>query len=512
MDAPALLGTINNTTTASSYVSGTCTPTNATKTIFALVTGRRGTGAQLPAVTGMGLTWEPLGGGNVTNSNTRYHLFRGYGTPSAGAVTVTFANSHLACQAHIFETDAAEVRQVVTATGSGTDTSITLASFAASGADSTVISAHYAITDDAATATGQGGLTVLSELQLSGDNVVSAVLVDTNLEDTTPGATLAVSSAWSGVAVELVPLPADGAVVYESYTSGSAAASYSTASYTPPSGVQTYAVVRSLVSTGTANQPTLTGNGLTWTNIATHASGVYRITLCAASLDTPSADTLDADFGGQNQTDCTIIVFTVPDTDGTAVQSAGAGNTNTTAAVTLSGFSDAANVALFAAYGNHGDAFPWEARDGLRTIIAADMAGAADRPVLVGYLRGEDLTPSAVYGTTGTNWIALGVELQTAQLPLIPITTRVVGQFWRNNEGNLHLITLGFGLKWGIQYDDPVSDPFVFNAGTHDAIMSEMEAVWATDSTADTAALRAAINNRLNRIGYRGVDRELLPT
>jgi hypothetical protein len=96
----------------------------------------------------------------------------------------------------------------------------------------------------------------------------------------------------------------EGASVNPDFQSGSAATSYANASWTPPtSGLILYAV-DSRFGTG-PNQPTVTGNGLTWVNVGTvTVSTIHRLTLFGANATGSSAGATTTDFAGQSQVWC----------------------------------------------------------------------------------------------------------------------------------------------------------------------------------------------------------------
>ena len=116
--------------------------------------------------------------------------------------------------------------------------------------------------------------------------------------------------------------------------------------------------------TADPNQPTVTGNGLTWVAVNTtvydnSSSSRRRVTVFRAMGASPSAGAIAIDFGGQNQTNVTWILdeFTGMDTTGTngsgaVVQSAVNQDVDggvLTLTVTLAAFGDAGN-ATFGAF------------------------------------------------------------------------------------------------------------------------------------------------------------------
>jgi len=90
--------------------------------------------------------------------------------------------------------------------------------------------------------------------------------------------------------------------------------SYANTSWTPPTvGVIVAIVFNWLANPG--NVPTISGNGITWTQIATGAvdpGQSRRITLFAASAIGSSAGITTVDFAGQTQLGCMVSFFHMP--------------------------------------------------------------------------------------------------------------------------------------------------------------------------------------------------------
>ena len=142
------------------------------------------------------------------------------------------------------------------------------------------------------------------------------------------------------------------------------ATSYATASYTPTANLLIIAVVVNTKGT-TPDTPTLSGNGLTWVQVATVtfdsiAAPTARLTLFRAMGAAPSAGALTADFAGATQTSGQIYVseFSNINTGGTngsaAVVQSATNRSDSIAAgayltVALGSFADPAN-ATFAVY------------------------------------------------------------------------------------------------------------------------------------------------------------------
>jgi hypothetical protein len=145
----------------------------------------------------------------------------------------------------------------------------------------------------------------------------------------------------------------------DSLFTGSNATSYATPSYTPTSGRLLIASVVNVNNLGTPPAtPTASGNGLTWSQVDTYlpdsAGTSTRITVFVALTGgSPSAGAFTADFGGETQLGCNIIVDEVGgdvDVSGTAldaivqsVQGTVAGS-GTSESIALAALSDANNA------------------------------------------------------------------------------------------------------------------------------------------------------------------------
>lgn len=116
------------------------------------------------------------------------------------------------------------------------------------------------------------------------------------------------SGLSSGLLVGLNPSAAAAALPVPSILTENAsttdAASVSTGSISPIADQPLYAYVAHVRGAGTIATPTCSGNGLTWTQVATvtHASAtIRRITVFEASSAAPTAGAVTFDFGGQTQ-------------------------------------------------------------------------------------------------------------------------------------------------------------------------------------------------------------------
>jgi hypothetical protein len=149
------------------------------------------------------------------------------------------------------------------------------------------------------------------------------------------------------------------AILATNLTSGSlgTAASVNTASITPQSDTLILVSVSSVNSVSTTpNIPTVTGCGMTWTQVNTINQNTVnqriRITLFRGVSASPSTGVLTIDYAGQAQlaTDASVNKFVNTDITGTNAANAivqtqtGSITTGTTLNVTLGAFANAANA------------------------------------------------------------------------------------------------------------------------------------------------------------------------
>lgn len=141
---------------------------------------------------------------------------------------------------------------------------------------------------------------------------------------------------------------------------------FSTQSWTPTANVLLLVSVISQKGSGTSPAPTLSGNGVTWVQVATRQatqSGYdSRITLFRSMGASPSTGSITITFG-ESQNDCAWSVNEVSNvntsgtngsgavggTDGTNTQTNQTSGTNTSLTVTLAAF-DSANNGTFGAF------------------------------------------------------------------------------------------------------------------------------------------------------------------
>lgn len=102
-----------------------------------------------------------------------------------------------------------------------------------------------------------------------------------------------------------------------SIDTSSAASSYATPSWTPSTTALLILDVATTVVPGPPNIPTVSGNGITWTQISTQlvSTSVTRITKFRAYGSGSSAGATTIDFAGQNQRDCQAVFLQCEGTD-----------------------------------------------------------------------------------------------------------------------------------------------------------------------------------------------------
>lgn len=92
-----------------------------------------------------------------------------------------------------------------------------------------------------------------------------------------------------------------GASAAPDFTAYNDATSYANASWTPPTSELIFVYVLNVVGSGTPNQPTMSGNSLTWTAIKSVTSSLYRLTLFGANASGSAAGATTVDMAGQTQ-------------------------------------------------------------------------------------------------------------------------------------------------------------------------------------------------------------------
>lgn len=193
------------------------------------------------------------------------------------------------------------------------------------------------------------------------------------------------------------------------------ASSWTTASITPTGNSLVEAAVASSLLAGPA-APTLSGNGLTWVQVATRTfASTRRITLFRALAASPSSGSVTIDFGGVTQLACawSISEYAGADTSGTngsgaIVQSATNFGTSTTPSVTLAAFGSSDNATYGTFSVNNTGGFTVGA--GFASVGNVNVAGLGS---LLGEWRADNDTSVDATCTSG-EWGGIAVEIKAA--------------------------------------------------------------------------------------------------
>lgn len=180
--------------------------------------------------------------------------------------------------------------------------------------------------------------------------------------------------------------------------------------------------------TADPNQPTITGNGLTWVAIGTTvydntSSSRRRITLFRALGASPSSGAISIDFGGQNQTAVCWSVEEISGSDtsgtngsGAITQSAVNQDTSGTASsltVTLSSFSSG-NNATYGCFGN-AQTGVWNAGSGF-TVLSNNQVADASLALISEYKLTNDTTVDASLASGSGELGGIAIEIAAFSL------------------------------------------------------------------------------------------------
>lgn len=465
--ATALLeeGTATNWT-GSFTTTATATPTGD-REILVVVTYQVFSGSVTSGtLTGQGITWAKVADG-IVGTNRRMVVFRGSAaSPSNGALTFTLDTSATGLRrtTHEIELSAdADINNIVQAVTAGDD---------AGGTSGGVTLSAFANASNACILFGwkerweEHSMAVDSPLSIVGSSVVANTENSRSIvglyagEDTTPSFSYTTAADWIAIGLE-VAAAAGGTDA----TALPGAIGLTVTTPTPAATGSGQASPGVVAATSAMPAPSASGAGTASPGVVSPVLAVPQATAAGDAVASPA-------------TIATVIDVLAP-------QATGAGNA-TPGVITLVVATPTATAA--------GSATAGPGSIGM-TVTLPTPAGAG-----------------TALATPGVIEITLSVPTPSGGELVVVITARVVGQFWRN-EGRLHAIPLGTGLRWGMRgTGEAASDPFVYNQGTISDVMDQMDAEWAAHSGADAAVLKAAVNARLNALGYRGVDGEMLPT
>lgn len=204
------------------------------------------------------------------------------------------------------------------------------------------------------------------------------------------------------------------------------ATSFQTANITPTANRLVLLAVLSTIASTTPNEPTASGNGLTYVKVATvtfHtiASPWSRLTLFRAMGASPTTGRITMDFGGQTQGSCnwSVTEFDGINTTGTngsgaivqsATNYADASAGALTVALASFGHVDNATFAAFAS-GLNGSFTPNGSLSEIHDVATSSPAATLETC----WLAGNDTAPDATPNTTGDlGGIAVEIKSSTA--------------------------------------------------------------------------------------------------
>lgn len=323
--------------------------------------------------------------------------------------------SALATQIAVTDSGAGTEASAVAQSKEGTDTG--------SGAEVSVLEASFLLTD-----TGVG--TEASVVDQTKDAVDSGAGSDAS----TLAAAYVLTDTGSGVEASSVEQREDkvgtdtgkgaegNAPVFTDYDvpdldSSTNATSYATPSWTPPTSGLALVFISARANTGSGAPPdSVTGNGVTWVNVASAPTGTRSFDLYAANLSGATAGAVTIDFGTDLQNYCTALFSVVSDADlsgGVAAAFAQAvtatGATGTPSFLMAPASSPVNRAVAGFIHGANEATTPkgtWTELD--------DSSGSADnRGTEVSYFPDWfDAEVSATWATTSVTWIAIAAEVK----------------------------------------------------------------------------------------------------
>lgn len=238
-------------------------------------------------------------------------------------------------------------------------------------------------------------------------------------------------------------------------SSGTAATSYATASISPSGNKLVLAWVSSRIAAGTPAAPTLSGNGLTWVQVATvqFSGTTTRLTLFRAMAASPTSGAVTIDFSGVTQDTASWSISEFGNVNTSGTNGSGAVNqsaTNSTAGatsltVTLASASPTYSIAGGFATINGGTITP----EAGFTELGEDIANTIDVESEWKFDNsGQDTTVSASWaGSVAAGGIALEIVSADNQLAVWLAVPTTKALYIRRVTG-----IVGFDGTAGVQY------------------------------------------------------------
>jgi hypothetical protein len=199
--------------------------------------------------------------------------------------------------------------------------------------------------------------------------------------------------------------------------------STTTNSITPSAGKLVIVAVGNQVTTSNAGQPTVSGDGFTWTAIGSRqsafSSGRFRVTLFRGVSNSPSTGALTIDFAGQSQERCcwATAQFAQTNTGGTNASNAivqygtndliGGGITGPLT-ITLGAFSSINNGTFGAIYS--GDYLTIHVGSGFTELVKSSLTATIETE----FANNPQTSVSWTWNYTNTNIVGIGCEIAGA--------------------------------------------------------------------------------------------------
>lgn len=229
------------------------------------------------------------------------------------------------------------------------------------------------------------------------------------------------------------------------------ASSYSNSSWTPPTTGIIIAIVHNRVSTATANEPTISGNSLTWTSIVTRSQTNARITIFAADASGATTGVTTVDMASQVQFHAIVSFYQVTGVDisgGIAsafVQTPVNSGTTGTGSVTLASAANSANRPISAFYHQANEATThqtnWTELDDLSATGALRGFDTQYRDDTF------DTAAAATWTSSTVAWVGVAAELKalTNSAPSAPTTLYVNERATTAQSGVTNPVAVGDG-------------------------------------------------------------------
>lgn len=194
------------------------------------------------------------------------------------------------------------------------------------------------------------------------------------------------------------------------------ATSYANTSWTPPTADLIVVFVANRVAGAVPNAPTVSGNSLTWTQIATVTTATRRLTLFAANASGSSTGATTFDCAGQTQTNFFVSFFHVLGADlsggvlAAFVQSPTNTSTGTSGSVTLAAAGHADNRPVAGFMHNANEA---TTPDAAWTEVD-DLANSAQINALETQWDADGFQNASASWATSSEWLGIAAEIKAA--------------------------------------------------------------------------------------------------